>query len=336
MKIPAFVDMHVHFRDFNQSDKATIQSETQAAIKGGYCAVCCMPNTNPVIDNLDAVKKFKEKTQQFSPYIYPIAAITKGLTSNEITDFKLFKENGVIGFSNDGKPIEDMGLMREIISRAKESEALIISHAEDTQYEPENKKSEYKAIERELEAVKNTNGRLHFAHISTLESVELISDAKKDGLNITCETAPHYFSLTKNDRTPDGRYKMNPPLRDVKDVKKIIEGLQEGIIDVIATDHAPHRVDEKLKQYSVSPYGIVGLETAFAVGYTYLVDRGLLTLEQLSEKMSANPAKILGIDISGKFIEFTPTEWRISEEKLLSKCKITPYNNMLLKGAIND
>lgn len=337
MKIPALIDTHVHLRDFNQSDKATIETETQAAIAGGYSVICGMPNSVPVLDNLEMLKEFKKRTSNQPILIYPICAITKGLNSNEIVDFEEFQKEGAIAFSNDGRPIEDMGLMREVLSKAKESKSLIISHAECFEYEPEDNKSEYKAVERELEALKDTKSRLHFAHISTKESVELIRDAKMDNHFVTAETAPHYFSLTEEDRGYDGRFKMNPPLRSVSDVNAIIEGLQDGTIDCIATDHAPHRIDEKIKPYEEAPFGIVGLETALSVSYTYLVYRELLDMEELIEKMSSNPAMILGIDVPDKFIEFDPEySYRVDEGKLKSKCKITPYNKMFLKGKIND
>lgn len=326
---PGLVDMHCHLREPGFEYKETIETGTKSAIYGGYTAICPMANTNPVIDNVESLKFIinKHKMGQESIGFCPICCITKGLNGRELTNIKLLKEEGAFAFSDDGKPLNDIGLFKQ----ALKSGELIISHAED----------EIECVARELKALKEVGGKLHFAHISTKGAIELIRSAKHDGLNITCETAPHYFSFTEDDVTADGRFKMNPPLRTREDLKAVIEGLKDGIIDCIATDHAPHSLEEKTKPFSDSPMGIIGFETALGVTLTKLVEPGYLTINQAIEKLSTNPAKIMNIENQGQIklgksanltIIDPETEFIVDENIFKSKCKISPFNGMKLKG----
>lgn len=340
--VPAFVEMHCHLREPGFEDKETIDTGVESAIAGGYAAICPMANTMPVNDNTEILKYIKNKNGKIG--VYPVCAVTKNLTSKELTDFYGLKAFGAIAFSNDGKPIEDMEVLKEALKKAQDKDVLIISHAEDSSKSPYDNGSEYEAVKRELEAVKETDGRLHFAHISTRESLELIAEAKEDGWNVTCETAPHYFTLSKDDIVNnEARFKMNPPLRSKDDVKAVKDGLVEDVIDVIATDHAPHTFTEKTMPFDKAPMGITGFETAFSLAYTKLVKTGYMTLAHLVKKMSVNPAKILNLHNFGHIQQAFPAyfavidpdyEWVVDPEKFKTKCKISPYTGMKLQGKV--
>ncbi|MDR1169181.1 MAG: dihydroorotase [Heliobacteriaceae bacterium] len=333
IKVPAFVEMHCHLREPGFEEKETIETGSASAIAGGYAAVCPMANTNPVNDNPETLKYILSKAKDIN--IYPICAITKGLAGKELTDMKTLKESGAAAFSDDGRPIEDMGLLYEAMQTAKELDILLISHAEDSSIHDKYKFSEDIATARELEVLRSAGGtRYHFAHVSTKRSIDLIRQAKKDGLNVTCETAPHYFSLSKEDII-DARFKVNPPLRGAEDVEAVIEGLKDGTIDVIATDHAPHTLEEKQKSWADAPMGIAGFETAFGAANTYLVKAGHLTLEELIQKMSYNPTKILGISNKGNFALIDEDfEWTVKAADFKSKCKISPFEGKRLTGKV--
>lgn len=324
---PGFIDMHCHLREPGFEYKETIETGTKSAMKGGFVAVCPMANTNPVNDNIETLKYILDKAEQADNIsVFPICAVSKNLNSKELTDIKTLKNEGAIAFSDDGKPILNFDLLKN----ALKNEELIISHPED----------EIECVSRELDILRAVGGRLHFAHISTKSAVDLIRRAKREGLNVTCETAPHYFSFTNNDETQDGRFKMNPPLRTKEDLNAIIEGLKDGTIDCIATDHAPHSLEEKTKIFSESPFGIVGFETAVGAGLK-LVDEGQLSLNDLVEKMSVNPAKILNLKEFGRIkigqlanltIIDTDTIYTVREEDFVSKCKISPFKGIEFKG----
>lgn len=325
--VPGLVDMHCHLREPGFEYKETIETGIQSALNGGFTAICPMANTNPVVDNIETLKYELDKAAAIGQIeICPIAAVTKGLNGEELTDFKALKEAGAIAFSDDGKPIKNLELFKE----ALQSGELIISHAED----------EAVCVERELDILKKVGGRLHFAHVSTKRAIELIRNAKNDGLKVTCETAPHYFTFTKDDETQDGRFKMNPPLRTKEDLNTVIEGLKDGAIDCIATDHAPHSLEEKTQPFSESPFGIVGFETALGATLK-LVEEGHLTINQVIEKLSINPSKILNLKNHGQIkigqlanltIIDTDTIYTVRAEEFKSKCKITPFEGMELKG----
>ncbi len=340
--MPGLVEMHCHLREPGFEAKETIETGVESAITGGYTAICPMANTNPVNDNIEILKYIKNKSDKID--VLPICAVTKGLEGNEIVDFKALKENGAIAFSNDGKPLENMHVLQKTLEKAVECDALIISHAEDSSYSPYDNKSEYSAVVRELDIVKQTDARYHFAHISTAESVCLINEAKGEGWNVTCETAPHYFSLTKEDIIDNhARFKMNPPLRSTEDKQTIIDGLLDGTIDVIATDHAPHTFEEKNMSFDKAPMGIVGFETAFSLAYEVFIQKNLMVLPNLVKKMSVNPALILDLEDQGKIkvgmkanlAIFDPeAEWTVEAKNFKTKCKITPFEGRKLKGKI--
>lgn len=327
---PGLVDMHVHLREPGFEYKETIETGLLSALEGGYTAVCSMANTNPVNDNLETLKYTLNKAKQAKCIdVFPVCAVSKGLNGEELTDIKALRQTGAIAFSDDGKPVDNL----ELFEQALKSGELIMSH-------PEGENGEAQCVERELEIFKRTGGKLHFAHISTEKSIELIRNAKKEGLKVTCETAPHYFTFTKEDETPDGRFKMNPPLASKEDLKAVVKGLQDGTIDCIATDHAPHSLEEKTRPFADAPFGIVGFETALGVSLK-LVHDGHLTLNQLVEKMSTNPAKILGLtdfgsikigQIANLTVIDTDFRYTVNEKEFKTKCKISPFNKMELKG----
>ena len=318
-QIPSLIDMHVHFREPGFEYKETIETGIESARAGGFSGVCTMPNTNPVCDNSKIIKEILNKAKKYNFEIYPIAAITKNLDSLELVDFKELKQAGAVGFSNDGLPLLD----KDVFLEALKSEELILSHCENETVEV--------AWQIELFARAKEEGykpRLHFCHISKKESIDLIREAKKRGLGITCETAPHYFTFTRDDIDTTGTFKMNPSLGSEIDKRAVMGGLIDGTIDVVATDHAPHSDDEKLKPYLEAPNGITGLETAFSLTYE------LLGLEKTLEKMAYNPRKILKIN-NKKMIKVALDEtWVVSPKQFKSKCKISPYKGMQLKGRI--
>lgn len=326
--VPGLIDMHCHLREPGFDYKETIETGIQAALNGGFTVICPMANTNPAADNAETIKYELNKAAAIGQIlICPIAAVTKNLKGEELTDFEALKNAGAVAFSDDGKPIENL----ELFKNALQSGELIISHAED----------EVSCVERELEILRNVGGRLHFAHISTKKAIELIRNAKNEGLSVTCETAPHYFTFTKDDETQDGRFKMNPPLRTDEDLEAVIEGLKDGTIDCIATDHAPHSIEEKTRPFSESPFGIAGFETALGASLKLFYD-GHLSINQIIEKLSVNPAKILNLSkehgqikigqLANLTIIDTDTIYTIRADEFKSKCKITPFKGMKLKG----
>lgn len=325
--MPGLVDMHCHLREPGFEYKETIETGVESALNGGFVAVCPMANTNPVADKVKIIKLEIDKAAAIGGVnVLPIAAATKDLDGKELVDFKALKQAGAVAFSDDGKPFWNWELFKESLKSGE----LIISHAEDESTE----------VEKEIQILKEVGGKLHFAHISTKIAIDLIRQAKKGGLNVTCETAPHYFTFTREDLTENGRFKMNPPLASKEDLQAVIRGLQDGTIDCIATDHAPHSLEEKEKSFADSPFGIVGFETALSASLK-LVHDGHLTLNQLVEKMSANPARILNLDNFGRIkigqlanltIVDTDTKYTIAASEFKTKCKITPFEGLEFKG----
>jgi len=339
--VPGLVDMHCHLREPGFEYKETLETGMLSAISGGYTTICPMANTNPVVDNIQTLNFIVKKAADMGGiFLHQICAVTKGLEGKEITDFGLLKQHGAIAFSDDGKPISNS----EIFKAALRTGELIISHAENiTVREAEN---EAECVARELDILRKIGQdgcRLHFAHLSTKGAIESVRMAKKEGLSVTCETAPHYFTFTNDDVTSNGRFKMNPPLASSEDLMAVIEGLKDGTIDCIATDHAPHSIEEKSKPFAQSPFGIVGFETSLGASLK-LVNDGHLTMNQLIEKMSVNPAKILGLNSLNRQGQIKIGEkanltiidpdiiYKVDETKLKSKCKITPWNGKTLKG----
>lgn len=319
VEIPALIDMHVHLREPGFEYKETIETGCLAALAGGFKTVCAMPNTKPVADSAEVVWEILNKAKNTGVRVLPVAAITKNLDTKELVDFKALKNAGAVAFSNDGLPITD----EFVFEKALRSEELIISHAEDESVEVEWQIDVLKSVS------KGRNGaRLHFAHISKARSVELIRRGKALGLNLTAETAPHYFTFTQNNVTDTGIFKMNPPLGTEEDKEAVIEGLLDGTLDVIATDHAPHSEEEKLKPYVSAPNGITGLETALSLTL------GVFDIDTAVEKMAKNPAKILRIE-NKEIIKVDLTKvWTVIGANMHSKCKVTPYEGMELKGRV--
>ena len=347
---PGFCDVHVHFREPGFSYKETIGSGSKAAARGGYTAVCTMPNLNPVPDSrehlqiqLDLIRKNGKIA------IYPYGSITVEQKGEVLSDLTGMSQN-VIAFSDDGKGIQDESMMRAAMEKAKALNKMIVAHCEvnallhggyihDGDYARQHghkgicSASEYEQIERDLRLAEETGCAYHVCHISTKESVALIRQAKARGVDVTCETAPHYLVLDDSDLQEDGRFKMNPPLRSKEDKFALIEGVQDGTIDMIATDHAPHSEEEKGKGLSGSAFGIVGIETAFPVLYTHLVKTGMITLERLIDLMAINPRKRFGISCDGDY-----TVWDLNKtvtidpDDFLSKGKATPFAGWELFG----
>lgn len=318
IEIPALIDMHCHLREPGYEYKEDILTGSLASLRGGFGIICPMPNTNPVCDNVDILKRVLNTPSSVT--LAPICAITKDLEGDELVDFKALKEAGAVGFSNDGKPV----LNPEIFKKALESGELIISHCED---EPVEVAWQIEVFERVKKNGK-VAPRLHFCHISQAKSIELIRTAKARELNVTAETAPHYFTFTKDNVTANGVFKMNPPLASEKDRKAVIEALKDGTLDVIATDHAPHSNEENLRPFSEAPFGITGFETVLALGLKHF------DINFLIEKMATNPAKILGIKNEKKIKVDLDAKWTFQAAESASKCKVSPYDGMEFTGRV--
>lgn len=341
--VPGLCDVHVHFREPGFSYKETIASGSAAAAHGGYTAVCTMPNLDPVPDSaehlqvqLDAIKRGA------AIKVLPYGAITVGEKGEKLADMEAISDK-VCAFSDDGKGVQNDEMMREAMTAAKRLGKIIAAHCEDNSllfggyihdgeyarmhgHRGISSASEYKQIERDLRLAEETGCAYHVCHISTKESVELIRQAKAHGVNVTCETAPHYLVLCDEDMQEDGRFKMNPPLRSREDKKALIEGIKDGTIDMIATDHAPHSAEEKGRGLEKSLMGVVGLETAFPVLYTELVMKNIITLDRLVELMSFKPKERFGIDTNNDFAVFDISEaYKIDPEDFLSMGRATPF-----------
>jgi len=348
--IPGFCDVHVHFREPGFSYKETILTGSLAAARGGYTAVCTMPNLNPVPDSKANLKQQLDIIRQDGMiHIYPYGSITVGQKGQQLSDMKGMAPN-VIAFTDDGKGIQSREMMKNAMLKAKQLKKIIVAHCEDESllnggyihdgdYARDNShrgicsESEWGQIKRDLELVKETGCAYHICHISTKESVELIRQAKKDGLNVTCETGPHYLIMDDSYLQEDGRFKMNPPLRSPEDRQALIEGIQDGTIDMIATDHAPHSAEEKSKGRDGSSFGIVGIETAFPLLYTYLVKEGIITMERLLELLVTNPRKRFNIPMGCDFSIWDLRQVSyIEPEEFQSMGKSTPFAGWKVSG----
>ena len=347
---PAFCDVHVHFREPGFFYKETIKTGSLSAARGGYTDVCTMPNLKPVPDSADNIKEqlqIIDKTAAIR--VHPYAAITRGEMGQELVDFEALSPY-CIAFSDDGRGVQSEDMMRAAMLKAKELGKIIAAHCEDNslldggyihkgEYAAAHghkgicSESEWRQIERDLKLAKETGCKYHVCHISTAESVELIRKAKAEGVDVTCETAPHYLVLSDKDLEEDGRFKMNPPLRSERDRLALLEGIKDGTIDMIATDHAPHSLEEKSKGLEKSLMGVVGLETAFPVLYTYLVKEGIISLERLVELMALNPRKRFGIEETGDFCVFAlDSEYGVNPDKFLTIGRSTPFAGMRVFG----
>ena len=348
--LPGFCDVHVHLREPGFCYKETVASGTASAARGGYTAICSMPNLNPVPDSkehlnvqLDAIKKNAKIA------VYPYGSLTVNEAGEEMADLDGMAAD-VIAFSDDGKGVQDENMMRDLMLRAKTLGKMVVAHCEDNSllhggyihdgvYAKEHdhrgicSESEWGPIARDLKLAKETGCAYHVCHISTKESVELIRAAKADGVNVTCETAPHYLVLCDEDLQEDGKFKMNPPLRSASDRKALIEGILDGTIDMIATDHAPHSAEEKERGLEKSAFGIVGLETAFPILYTEFVKSGRMTLERLVDLMSNNPRRRFGITSDVGFTVWNvEKEYSIDPEEFATLGRATPFEGRRVFG----
>lgn len=358
---PGLIDLHVHFRDPGFEYKETIKTGGKAAAKGGFTTVCPMPNTNPVTDNVDTLKYVIDKANRETMInVLPVAAITVGQEGEYMTDIESLAAAGAIAISEDGKSVMNARLYRQAMKLAKHSGIVVMAHCEDKNLVsrgvlnagPKAKEMgmfgimnavEDTIVARDIVLAKNTGCKLHLCHCSTKDSVKMIALAKEEGLAVTGEVCPHHFTLTDEDiPCDDANYKMNPPLRSREDVEALKAGLRDGIMDVISTDHAPHGADEKKKSIKDAPFGITGLETSVCLTITELVEPGWLTPLQMVEKMSYNPAKVIGIDrgtlSEGKVADITiidpNAEWVIDSKKFVSLGKNTPFNGKKVHGKV--
>lgn len=357
--VPGLVDMHVHLRDPGQTAKEDILTGCNAAAAGGVTSLLAMPNTDPTADSPETVRYMLDKAKDAKARVYVAASITKGLQGKEPTDLQALRDAGAVGLSDDGRPVLQTKHLREAMNRAPKLGMTVVAHCEDLSLAEGGKINEGAVSEalgvkgipaaaedcgtaREIALAAADNVPVHICHVSTRTSVALVRDAKRRGVKVTAETAPHYFSLTEEALMGrDADFRMNPPLRTAADVQAIIEGLQDGTLDAIATDHAPHTPEDKA-DFEKAPNGSIGMETSLAVGVTYLVKPGLLSFSQLIEKMSANPAKLLGIQ-AGTLAVGAPAdialvdlnrEWTVDANRLHGKSKNTPFKGMTLTGKV--
>ena len=357
--VPGLTDMHVHLRDPGQTQKEDIITGCRAAAAGGVTSLLAMPNTAPAVDNPETVRYILDKARNADAKVYVAASVTKGLKSIEPTDLEALKNAGAAALSDDGRPVENTKFLSDAMKKAPKLGMTVVAHCEDLFLADGgiiNKGEVSRALgvkgipasaedcgtAREIALAAAENVPIHICHVSTKTSVALVRDAKRRGVKVTAETAPHYFSLTEKELLKrDADYRMNPPLRTAEDVKAIIEGLQDGTLDCIATDHAPHTPEEKA-DFEKAPNGSIGMETSLAVGITYLVKTGLLTFDELVRKMSVNPAKILGIEAgslsAGSSADIALVDineqWTVDVDSLHGKSKNTPFKGMTLTGRV--
>ena len=353
---PAFVDVHVHLREPGYGYKERIATGTKAAARGGYSTVCPMPNLNPVPDSLEHLQEQLDIIERDACIeVLPYAAITIGRKGEELVDIAALKDR-VCGFSDDGSGVQHDTMMEQAMRKAAELDTIIAAHCEveellrggyihDGEYAKLHghkgicSESEWEQVRRDIEIAEKVGCRYHVCHISTKETVELVREAKARGVKVTCETGPHYLIYTDMDLEEDARWKMNPPLRSAEDRAALIEGIKDGTIDMIATDHAPHSIEEKSRGLKDSAMGIVGLETAFAALNTHLVGKGVITLDRLVELMSINPRKVFriegGLEVGERadiVLLDTAKEWQVDSSKFYSMGRVTMFDGCRMKG----
>ena len=357
---PGFLDLHVHFREPGREDEETLLSGAEAAMAGGFTAVCTMPNTQPVTDNREIIEFIFDEMKNHLVSVYPIAAITRGQKGEELVEMAELVETGVVGFSDDGKSVANSRVLRRALEYARMFDIPIIEHCEDADLAEGGAMhegfvstnlgipaipslSEDVVVARNIMLAEFTKSKIHIAHISTKGAVELVRRAKEKHIAVTAEATPHHFTLTdKTINSFDTNFKMNPPLRSEEHVQAIIEGLKDGTIDAIATDHAPHSVEEKEVEFIAAPFGIIGLETAVGLIIQHLVKPGILTWNQVAEKLSLNPYRILGIPEpkikTGESANLTiidpEADWTVDKTKFKSRSRNTPYHGWKLTGKV--
>ncbi len=359
--MPGFIDMHVHLRDPGQEEKETVETGARAAAHGGFTTIVAMPNTKPAVDNADVVNYVHHKAEDMAIVnVLQTGAITVGQRGTELADIEGMVEAGITAISEDGKSVMNAQLYREAMTLAMKYDIPVLAHCEDINLvhggvvnaDEDMEKMRFPGITNSVEDIiiardimlaRETGAALHLCHCSTKDSVRMVQLAKKEGIRVTAEVCPHHFTLTSNDiKEDDANYKMNPPLRTKEDVEALKKGLKADIMDVISTDHAPHTAIEKGVGIKRAPFGIVGLETAAALTMTELVDKGYLTIMQMAEKMSYNPAKILGLDKGvveeGKVADLVvfdaKKEYKIDPATFQSKSKNTPFAGKKVKGEV--
>lgn len=362
--LPGFIDMHVHLRTPGREDEEDLASGSYAAAKGGFIKVFCMPNTEPAIDEESVVHWIQGETKKIDLIdIYPVGAITKGREGKMLTEFGALQRAGCLSLSDDGCSVNDSLLLRRALEYAKKFGLLLISHCEDKSLANDGAMresfiaarygissipsiSESAIVARDIELARYLDTKMHIAHVSTKRSVELIRQAKKEGVKITAETCPHYITLTVEDIEKSGfnsNFKVNPPIGEKSDLEAIRAGLKDGTIDCLATDHAPHSQAEKELPFENAPFGMIGLEWAFSINYMQLVKTGVLSLNELAYKMSYAPAKIMGWNHSGKIAENYLADiaiidlekrWKINEHTIVSKSKNTPFLGWEVEAAV--
>ena len=356
--LPGFADVHVHLREPGFFYKETIHTGTQAAAKGGFTLVCSMPNLNPVPDNAENMALQQEIINRDAVIkVLPYASITKGEKGAELVNFEELYDK-CFAFSDDGKGVQKDEMMLTAMEKAKALGKPVVAHCEDESllfggyihdgeyarlhgHRGISSESEWKQVERDIELVRKTGVQYHVCHISTKETVDLVRKAKAEGLPVSCETAPHYLAFCDMDLEEHGMWKMNPPIRSAQDREALIKGVQDGTIEIIATDHAPHSDEEKLKGLEKSNMGVIGLETSFAAMNTYMVKRGYITMEKLVQLMSINPREkfgmAAGIKVGQKadFVLVDPDKkWVVGEKPFASKGRFTPFLNKTLYGDV--
>lgn len=360
--MPGFIDLHVHLRDPGQTHKEDLLTGAKAAARGGVTTICAMPNTNPAVDTVEVLQDIYQRAEQAPVHVLQVSAITKGQGGQELVDMAAMKEGGAVAFSEDGKSVMDVTLYEEAMRQAAQLNVPVFAHCEDKALVGKGVLNEGVASERfgvpgisnavediitarDIFLARESGARLHLCHCSTEASVWLVKMAKSMGIPVTAEVCPHHFILTDEDITEENaNYKMNPPLRTKRDVKTLIEGLRNGTMDCISTDHAPHHAEEKAGGFEKAPFGIVGLETSASLTYTALVDTGVLSIQQMVQKMSTNPAKVLGVDDCKGYVQigkdadlviFDPNvEYVVDVEEFASKGKNTPFAGRKVKGRV--
>lgn len=355
---PGLVDMHTHLREPGREDEETILTGSEAAVAGGFTSICCMPNTQPPIDNQESVKFIYEKAKSAKCKVFPVAGATKGLKGEELTEIADLVKAGAVAISDDGRPIYSSSLMRYTLEYSKMYDLPVISHCEDLALSSDGVMNEGLVstilglkgipgvaeevmVARDIRLAEFTKSRVHIAHVSTEGSVNLIRDAKKKGVKITCEATPQHFSLTDEIiKTFDTNAKVNPPLRTKKDLDALKKGLKDGTIDCIATDHAPHSIEEKDVEFDAAPFGMVGLETALGLVITELIEKKVMSWVEAIAKMTLNPAKILKLN-AGQIKVGMPADltiidpeanWVVEPREFKSKSKNSPFGGRKLKG----
>jgi dihydroorotase len=358
--VPGLIDMHVHLREPGREDEETILSGSEAAVHGGFTTICCMPNTNPPLDSQEQIRFVLERAARAFCHVYPIGAITKKQEGKELAEIADIAEAGAVAVSDDGLPVMNSEVMRRALEYSRMFDIAVIDHCEDLNLSGNGvmnesfvstklglpglpSVSEELMVYRDIELAEYTGARVHIAHVSTAGSVELIRQAKARNIKVTCEVTPHHFTLTDEwIKTFDSNYKMKPPLRSRSDVEALKVGLQDGTIDCIATDHAPHSAEEKETEFDSAPFGIIGLETALGLVVTELIDKGLLSWSQAIAKLTVNPAKVMGLE-TGRIKGGYPADvtvidpevaWTVDVKKFRSKCRNSPFGGRKLKGRV--